>query len=389
MTARALFGISVLWVPLAFLFDGVTVLVLPIRLGGSATEVGLVSFAGLAFAAILQPLAGWLSDTFRSRVDRRLIAAGAAIPAIIGLWLLVGSFGVAIAMLGYVIVQGAATVIQAGQQTFIPEHVEGGARGRASGLKTAFDVGGAFVAFVVLGMLLSGGDPAPAAIATTIALLGATIAMLALVPRTVPSADRPGSRFEFRAGLGSLVAARFLFLFATFAVGRFLLLLVAERLGIPADRAADEAGGILAFLTLVTAGAALPFGSLADRIPRRALMAGGAVVATTGIALLVPAIGIAGLLAGGLLMSLGTAAFVTANWAETTSLVPASDAGRLMGLANLGTAVAAASGGLVGPLIDAAGMQSALVLTAMASAASIAPVILVADRPRRPAESPT
>jgi len=59
---RLLLGISILWLPLAFLFDGVTVLVLPLRLGGGAGELGLVSLVGLGIAAALQPVAGVLTS---------------------------------------------------------------------------------------------------------------------------------------------------------------------------------------------------------------------------------------------------------------------------------------------------------------------------------------
>lgn len=54
------------------------------------------------------------------------------------------------------------------------------------------------------------------------------------------------------------------------------------------------------------------------------------------------------------LMSIGSAAFVTANWAMTTDVVPAARAGRLLGLANVGTAGAAAVAGLFGPVADVA-----------------------------------
>jgi hypothetical protein len=48
----------VLWLPLAFLFDGLTILVLPLRLGADAGTLGLGSFAGLAIGAAVQLLAG-------------------------------------------------------------------------------------------------------------------------------------------------------------------------------------------------------------------------------------------------------------------------------------------------------------------------------------------
>ncbi len=373
--ARLLFGVSVLWIPLAFLFDGVTVLLLPVRLSGDATMIGLVSFVGLGLAAALQPVAGWLSDRTRARLDRRLFIALAAAPALLGLWLLAGTTGLAAAVAGYVVLQLGGAAIQAGQQTLIPEHVDAEARGRAAGLKSAFDVGGAFVAFLVIGTLLASGDLGPTALVVTIVLVGAIALVMALVPRAPAS---PGSTRGARSippGLAPLVLARFLFLFGTYAVGRFLVLLVAERLGIPPERAVDEAGWLLALFTLATAAAAIPLGRVADRRPRRALMVPGAIVAAIGIAVLIPTSGVAGVLAGGLLMSLGTAAFVTGNWAATTDLVPAGEAGRLMGIANLGTGLAAAAAGALGPLIEIAGFVPALLVAAIVSAAAVLPIL--------------
>ena len=88
------------------------------------------------------------------------------------------------------------------------------------------------------------------------------------------------------------------------------------------------------------------------------LLAGG-VLAAIGIAL-VPASGsISGLVAGGVLVALGTAAFASASWAMLADLAPRADAGWLLGVANLGTAGAAAAAGAFGILVDAAGFGPA------------------------------
>jgi MFS family permease len=376
--ARLFFGISVIWVPLAFVFDGVTVLMLPLRLGGDASELGLVSLAGLGIAAGLQPVAGSLSDRYRDRVDRRLFLVLGATAALAGVWALAGSTGIVVAVIGYVIVQVGATALQAAQQTFIPEYVGKHQQGRAAGLKTAFDVGGAFLAFAVFGTVLAAGSLVPAALVVTVVLVAAIAVVLTLVPRVTAIASRTGSErwtLSLPTGLAPLIASRFLFLFGTYAVGRFLLLLVAERLGVAPDRAVGEAGWLLALFTLATAVAAVPLGWVADRRPRRELMAAGSLVAVLGILVLVPGAGLPGVMAGGLLMSFGTAAFVTGNWAATTAVVPAAESGRLMAIANLGTGLAAAAAGALGPLIDAWGFAPGLVIAAAATVLSMAPLV--------------
>lgn len=380
-------GISVLWIPLAFLFDGVTVLMLPVRLGADATTLGLVSMIGLGVAAGLQPVAGWLSDRLRGRFDRRSFLAVSAIPAIAGLWLLVGTTGLVAAVAGYLLVQAAGACMQAAQQALVPEHLEAPRQGRASGLRSAFDVGGSFLAFALLGGLMASGRLALAGVLIGALLVVAVVLVLALVPGRQA---RPGRRPTWRIpdGLRSLVVARFLFLLATYGVGRFLVFLVAERLGLDPDRAVADAGGLLALFTLVTAILALPAGWAADRRSRRDLMLAGALISALGIAVLAPAAGLPGLVVGGVLMSAGTAVFVTANWAAMTSLTAAPAAGRLLGIANLGTGVAAATAGAFGPLIDASGFGVALLAAAAVSAAAVVPLVVNPGPLGRPTESP-
>jgi MFS family permease len=149
-----------------------------------------------------------------------------------------------------------------------------------------------------------------------------------------------------------LVVSRFLFLWATYAIGRFLLIFVANRLGLDPGRAAEETGSLLAALTLVTVLATLPAGWLADRVGRLPLMLAGAVVSAVGAALLIVANSAGQILLFGSLMGLGSAAFAGANWALTADLIPPDEAARFFALANFGTAGAAAAAGLFGPLID-------------------------------------
>ncbi len=382
---RVLVGISVLWVPLAFLFDGVTVLVLPVRLGDGpdAATLGLVSFVGLAAGLALQPLAGSLSDRLRWRVDRRLFLSATALPVVAGIWLLAGTSGTLSAVVGYVVVQAAAGAMQGGQGALIPEHVPATARGRAAGFKSAFDTGGAFVGFLVLGALVAAGQIAAIGVLLTILVLVGVALVWILVPplqlgrrpaRIEPVEPMAPVGAPWPAGFAPLILSRFLFLFGTFAVGRFLLLLVAERLGVAPERAADEAGSLLALFAAATALASIPFGWLADRHSRRGLMRLGAFLSAAGIAAFIPSLGIPGVVVAGLLMALGTAAFVTANWAAATHVVAPASAGRLMGMVGVATGVAAAAAGLLGPLIDAAGFAPALGLAAVVAVTAVLPI---------------
>jgi hypothetical protein len=87
-------------------------------------------------------------------------------------------------------------------------------------------------------------------------------------------------------------------------------------------------------------------------------------------------------------MALGSAAFSAANWALTADLAPPAEAARFLGLANLGTAGAAAAAGLFGPLVDwangrdqGAGYTALFALATVAFVASMAPLRAVAAAP--------
>jgi MFS family permease len=381
---RVAVGISVMWVALAFVGDGLASLVLPALLASNAdtaTAIGLISFVGLGLAVAAQPIAGSLSDRWRDGLDRRWFIALLVVPTILGLVALAAARSVPAVAVAFIVVVVAASGVQAGQQTLIPEAVPSGQRGRAASLKTAFDIGGAFVAFVVLGAVLEAGGVAAAAAVTAIVVVGGlavmTVTVAPCVPATrAPKVPRPDASRPRAIPIGfwELVASRFLFLFGIYAVGRFLLLLVADRVAVPADTAVAETGGLLALFTLTTAGAALALGPAVDRIGRRRLAVVGAATGAAGVALFVAPAGLAGVIVAGTLMSIGTAAFSTANWAALTDLAPPADAGRLMGLANVGTGGAAAAAGLVGPVIDAWGFAPALLVATVATVLSLVPI---------------
>src|SRR5688500_18298045 len=75
--ARLLVGISLFWLGLSVLSDGMATLVLPQHLAQfapeatRATTLGLLSFVGILAGMLLQPLAGSWSDRLRPRWGRR------------------------------------------------------------------------------------------------------------------------------------------------------------------------------------------------------------------------------------------------------------------------------------------------------------------------------
>lgn len=417
-SARLLLGISLFWLALSVLFDGVNTLVLPntvlklVGEGRQATILGLLTFVGLFAGMLVQPVAGALSDQLRARWGRGAFI-GIALAFLLVSLAVFGIFrGLVGAIVGYLAIQITASAAQAGQQGYLPDLVPEKQRGVASGWKGFMDIGGAMLGFVVLGQLLGGGR-----IGLALAAIGAILVVTFLLTVALVREDRQpaletpemeaGSRqsnplvHAFRLDLPQhrpfawLVLARFLFLLGTFAVGRFLLYFVGERLGLDPNQAAAEAGMLLAALALVTVLAAPFAGWAADRLGRVPLMAGGAVFNALGTLLLITAVTPLQILLFGSLMSLGSAAFASANWAMTADLVPPDEAARFFGLANFGTAGAAAAAGLFGVLIDGANqlapgsgfpalfvaaslasLASALVLRAVRSSLASSPVLL-------------
>jgi MFS family permease len=365
---RLLFGISVFWLALSMLFDGLNTLVLPVYLLGTGTDrfkgtiLGLLTFAGLLLGMLVQPVAGAVSDRTRWRWGRRGMIALGVLLTLAALGVFGAARGLAAVFAGYLLVQGAASLAQAAQQGFIPDLIAPEHRGSAAGLKGSMDLGGALLGFVVLGQLLEDQQTSSALLAIAAVLIVTAVLTFALVreqrqpanPAPVRVTLRDAFQLDLRRhrAFAWLVVARFLFLLGTYAVGRFLLYFVADRLRLDVGRAAGAAGELLAALTLLTL-VAMPLGGwIADRFGRMPLMVAGALLSAAGVLLLIGATSRFQILIFGSLMAIGSAAFASANWALTADLAPPAEAARFFGLANIGTAGAAAAAGLFGPLVD-------------------------------------
>lgn len=377
---QLLLGVSVFWLAMSVLSDGLNSLLLPKLLldragtdgtGGSATLLGLLTFAGLAAGMLVQPLAGQWSDRRRGRLGRQVVIGLSLLlllPALAGLGLAaqMPSAGLPALLAAYLAVQIAASVAQAGQQGLIPDLVAPAQRGLAAGWKGLMDTGGATLGFVVLGGLLAGDSITPALLAIAAVLLGCYLLAVLLVREgSRLQGERPADggftrsflsafRLDLRrhSAFARVVLARFFFLLGTYAVGRFLLFYIADRLALEPGQAAEEAGLLLAVLTLATALAAPLGGWLADRLGRTPLMIGGSLLSAAGVLGLIVAGSQPQILLYGVMMALGSAAFAAANWALATELAPPEEAARFMALANFGTAGGAAAAGLLGPLVD-------------------------------------
>jgi MFS family permease len=367
---RLLLGISVFWLALSILLDGVNTLVLPFLLSGfanhtsQATLLGLITFIGLLAGALIQPIAGAFSDKFYPIFSRKGFIGIGLILILLSLLLFASVQNILAILLGYLAIQVSASVAQAGQQGLIPDLIDEHHRGLASGFKGFMDLTGAMLGFVLLGQLLGVGKPLLA-----IAVIGGFLMITYLIAvfltpehkrnqgtiittHAIPLKKIFSLDLIQHAAFVRLVLARFLFLLGSYAAGRFLLLFVANRLGLPEEQAAEQAGKLLAGLALITVLASPFTGWLADRIGRVPLMIAGAIFSAISALMLIWANSSTHILLFGGLMSIGSAAFAGGSWALLADLVPKDDSARFFGLANFSTAGSSAVAGLFGPVID-------------------------------------
>lgn len=396
---RLLFGISVFWLALSVLTDGINTLVLPLQISrlanqhNQATVLGLLTFFGLLAGALIQPIAGAFSDRLFARLGRKGFIGIGLILTFISLFLFAKISNLVGVIVGYLAIQVSASIAQAGQQGLIPDLVDEHRRGLASGLKGFMDLAGAMLGFILLGQLLGAGKLLLAIEFIGGILVGSYLLAVLLTPEDKPNKN---SGFKTRAiPLGKsylidwtehpafvqLVASRFLFLLGIYATGRFLLLFVANRLGLSEEQAAEQAGNLLAALALITVIASPLTGWLADHVGRLPLMIGGAIFSAVSALLLIWANSTGQILLFGGLMSLGSAAFSGGSWALLADLVPRNESARFFGLANFSTAGSAAVAGLFGLLVDwgdriAPGMGFSILFAAasLAFAASVLPL---------------
>src|SRR5215212_6077954 len=302
---RLLFGISVFWLALSVLSDGVNTLVLPLQLSRlasqnhQATLLGLLTFIGLLTGALIQPIAGAFSDRLQPFLGRKGFIGIGLMLSLASLFLLATFQSVAGIMASYLAIQFSGSIAQAGQQGLIPDLVDENHRGLASGLKGFMDLTGAMLGFVLLGQLLGSGQSLLAIGAIGAILIVTYLLAALLTPEdglnkvTVAKTNAISLREMFRVNLTHqtafvrLIIARFLFLLGIYGTGRFLLLFVASRLGLSEDQAAEQAGNLLAGLALITILASPVAGWLADRIGRVPLMIAGAIFSAVSALMLV------------------------------------------------------------------------------------------------------
>jgi MFS family permease len=374
MKARSHVTMNAYFFGVSFLWNAIHPIVLPALLllfveeSLKNTYYGMMTFAGLILAMLVQPVAGWLSDTTRSRWGRRrpwLFVGSLLCLVCLGGMALAGSFwGLVVA---YICLQIASNCAHGPAQGLIPDLVPEKQYGLASGIKSLADMLGLVVASFAAGQLISGNDPAMAfavigvvlAVSTAVTLLTAEENTLKEPYAVQDHPPEPRAKYsirEFFATLGRypgftwLIVSRLLILLGIYAVQSFAQYYLRDVMRV--DNPPEATGNLMTTIGLPLTLAVFPAGYLSDRLGRRRvnLVAGGLV--TLGILPLTFAVNMTQVSILAAVIGVGTGIFLSANWALATDLIPQREAGKYLGLTNLATAGASALARLGGPLID-------------------------------------
>ncbi len=369
-----LFFLSAYFFGLSFLWNGLSLVLLPMLVAPLVPEawkntyLGLLSFGGLALAALVQPLSGHLSDRTATPWGRRRpwILAG-TLGDFLCLALLATAGGFPALLTGYLLLQVSSNVAHGPAFGLIPDLVPPERRGAASGAKSLAEIAGLIAGGLVTGHLAGRGRPEAGLAAIGLVLAAALAATLwGVREEPVPPRSGPGSRAlpRLRGVLDGLreaqarhsayfwlLGVRLLMLTAITPVQGFAQYYVQDVLHVPNPALAT--GQLAAAIGLSVLAAAYPAGLLADRWGPWPLNVAAGLLAGFGIAGMVFARTLGHVLALASFVGLAMGIFVSANWALATRLVPEEAGGRYLGLSNLATAGAGMLGRLAGPLIDA------------------------------------
>lgn len=357
------------WVGLSFMWNALHPIILPAVLLNYVpdekknTYLGLLTFAGLMIAMVVQPITGALSDGWRSRIGRRrpLIILGTLFDFVF-LSFLAWMGGVIWLIIGYIGLQFSSNIAHGPMQGLLPDRVPKVQMGTAAALRTFMDMLSLVAASLLAGRLLDPVTRNPTNIMVVVMSLLAIFATITIVGvREEPSQrigeKRQGSFFsQFKVKFSDnpaywwLIAERLLFLIGIYGVQTFAQYYLQDVLRVPDPP--KQTGDLLAALTVAIVVLVLLGGWLTDRYGAKKVLYFATFIAATGLFLMVFAIDMQRLLLFGIILGSGIGLFLTANWALANTLAPEEEAGKYLGFTNLATAGSAAIARLEGPALD-------------------------------------
>jgi MFS family permease len=372
MNLKDLITINMYWVGLSFMWNSLHPIILPAVLLHLAPEelkntyLGVLTFAGLILAMVIQPISGAASDQWQSHWGRRrpLALIGTSLDFVF-LSLLAWSGNILVVIIGYIGLQIVSNIAHGPMQGLIPDMVPEDQMGTASGLKNLMDMGGLIIVSLAAGRLLSPDDRYPTTIMLVVMVVLAVSAAITFFftkekPTSVLAKNR--NRFSFKEILRvdfsgnrnyfRLIASRFMFLIGIYGVQTFAQYFIRDVMQAP--NPIQATGDLMAALALSLVACSLIGGWLSDRIGARKVVAIASVIAAAGSFLLIFAKDLATMTLYASLLGAGIGFYLTSNWAFASKLAPKAEAGKFLGLTNLATAGASAMSKLAGIPIDIA-----------------------------------
>jgi Na+/melibiose symporter-like transporter len=367
--------ITVFGFALAALWGNLHAIILPTRLldlvsaSEKSTYLGLLTFAGLMLAIVVQPIAGAISDRSGFSWGRRrpFILGGTLVAMLFLAGIGWASSFIAIFAI-YCLLQIASNTAQGPYQAFIPDLVPQGKRGLASGVKGFLEIGGGVALLYPIAIFMGRYSASEEGwLWLALAVLGAVL-LAAMVITIFTVREKPGQGGaqppllpsiykSFKIKLSEnrdfiwFIASRLFIMMAFTTIQTFALYFLMDVVGVADPATATARFSIIAIIGMLVV--AYPAGRLSDRIGRRPIAFAAGMLGALSILLIY----LSGqnftfiMLCGGM-MGIAFGAFMSSNWALATDLVPKGEEARYLGLTNLATAGGAALARLIGPLID-------------------------------------
>ncbi len=361
-------SLNAYWIGLSFMWNALHPIVLPALLlnfvpdAQKNTYLGLLTFAGLLIAMVLQPLSGAATDQWSSPFGKRrpLMVIGTLLDFVFLALLGLGG-GLLWLILGYVGLQISSNLAQGPLQGLLRDQVPEQQMGLAASVKILMDVLSLIAAALAAGRFIAAGSVDPMGIMLVIMFLLATSAAVTIAWTTEGTSVTKSRlqwddlKSQFRIDLSRhaeywwLIGQRGLFLLGIYGVQAFTEYYLQDVWGVP--NPVQETARLLAIIAAGVLILVLLGGWLSDRFGAKRIIHVAAATASVGIVMLL-ATSERWLPLTGAVLGTGIGLFLTSNWALANRLAPLGEAGKYLGLTNLATAGAGALVRLQGPAID-------------------------------------
>jgi MFS family permease len=357
------------WVGLSFMWNSLHPILLPAILLNYVsdtkknTTLGILTFAGLVIAMVIQPLAGSISDRWVSRSGRRrqLMVIG-TLGNFLFLSIIAWGGGLIWLVIGYLALQVSSNTAQGAYQGLLPDRVNKNQLGAAASLKTFMDTFSLILAALLAGRLIDTRTHNPTSIVlVVIGLLAVSASVTILLTKEEPTVERAipsrqsilnNYKIDLRKNPAYwwLTAERATFLLGIYGLQAFGQYYLQDVLQVPDPP--KQMGNLLASITIGVIMLVLIGGWLTDKFGAKRILYIASFLAASGMLLMLLTKNAQELTIFGSIVGAGIGLFLTSNWALANSLAPSEEAGKFIGLTNLATAGSGALARLEGPVID-------------------------------------